>query len=547
MHPPLVACSYNLAILRALPVLALSIFSPSPGSADTVNGAIISDVAVREFAPTSNFGSDVSLRVAALASFQKISYLQFNVSGIPAGSTGISASLKLRSQTTVTSCPITAYAVASTTWTETGATWSNKPTLGSVLSTVSSHTAGADSVWAVGGHVSGNGTFALGLNTTFATETLFSSREGTNAPVLIVTYTPPSTYSIYRGNTHSHSNYTSSHGAQVTGNDPTLNGRPIEHYNQARAAGYDFYLVSDHSQEVDFNPTSVTNPAWVDSKQDAGESTVPGTFIGISAFEHSEDNAGTNPGTGHINVINSNAYLDAIESGVDLPYLYNWLKTAAPAETGTPVVASFNHPSSTQFNSWAYRDAAITPIITMLEVVNSNDSIHEAGFQAALAAGWKVSPVCGHDNHGLWGIANYSSRTFVLATAKTKAAILNAMQNRRTYASLEGNISCSYTCNGAIMGSTLSSPSTFNFAITISDPDAADRITKIEIMKNNGTGAVVVASQTFNSTSVTWNPTINDTTSKYFYVRIYNATGGDAPTANPVNPVAWLAPIWTGR
>jgi hypothetical protein len=33
----------------------------------------------------------------------------------------------------------------------------------------------------------------------------------------------------------------------------------------------------------------------------------------------------------------------------------------------------------------------------------------------------------------------------------------------------------------------------------------------------------------------------------YFFVRVWNAGGGDAPKANPDHPVAWLAPIWTGR
>ena len=523
--------------------VAAALFASSLVAA-TVNGTLNKDAMAKEKFPTTNFGTDPQLQASAQTGFSKIIYVEFTVSGIPAGSTGISAQLKLRSQTTGTGRSITAHAVTAS-WTEAGVTWNTKPALGTTLSTVSSHTSGADSVWAVGTHVNGNGTFSIGLDSTYSGDTTFSSREGANAPVLVVTYTPPTTYNVYAGNTHSHSNYTSSHGDQVTNNDPTLNGRPIEHFTRAKTAGtYDFYVVTDHSQEVDLDPTSATNAAWVDTKADATEATVS-TFVGLAGFEHSENN-GPN-GTGHINVINSNTYLDALESGIDLPYLYNWLKTVAPNGSGLPVVASFNHPGSGQYNNWAYRDAQITDIITMLEVINSNDNIHEVGFQEALSAGWKVSPVCGNDNHGFWGITNHTSRTFVLATARTKAAILDAMKNRRTYASLEKNINCSYTCNGAIMGSTLSSPSTFNFAIAVSDPDAADTITKIEIMKNSGTGAVVAASATFNSTSVTWNPTITDTTSTYFYVRVYNATGGDAGSANSANPVAWLAPIWTGR
>ena len=85
------------------------------------------------------------------------------------------------------------------------------------------------------------------------------------------------------------------------------------------------------------------------------------------------------------------------------------------------MVATFNHADPEQYNNWAYRDAKVTDIITMLEVINSNNKIHYEAFVHALDKGWKVSPVCGNDNHGLTGIARQTSRTFKLATrAKPK-------------------------------------------------------------------------------------------------------------------------------
>jgi hypothetical protein len=181
-------------------------------------------------------------------------------------------------------------------------------------------------------------------------------------------------------------------------------------------------------------------------------------------------------------------------------------------------------------------------------VINSNIHIHEEGFINALDKGWKVSPVSGNDNHGLTGIAGDTSRTFVLATSRTKVAILDAMKHRRTYAS-DRNIQCRYSVNGAIMGSTLAQPNTFKFDIQISDPDTnepKDKITKIEIVKDHDE---VVQSYTPDTPdySVTWSPTVTDPTSKYFFVRVWNAGGGDAPGADPAKPIAWLAPVWTGR
>src|SRR5581483_2366756 len=131
----------------------------------------------------------------------------------------------------------------------------------------------------------------------------------------------------------------------------------------------------------------------------------------------------------------------------------------------------------------------------------------------------------------------------------TKVALLDAMKNRRTYASLDKNIQCRYTVNGAIMGSTLSSPTSFRFDISITDPDTdnpKDKITKLDIVQDGGAVA-----QTYTPPSpeftVQWSPTIENATNKYFFVRVWNAGGGDAAGADATKPIAWLAPVWTGR
>lgn len=392
---------------------------------------------------------------------------------------------------------------------------------------------------------------------------------------LVSAATTQPVYHIYAGNTHSHTSFTWSHGEQWEKPKPEpgekkpkliyvdengdqfpaknaklkddwqkFQGPPAAHFALAKEKGYDFYVSSDHSQEMGFQPPSPTNKNWLATKEQAAAAT-DANFVALAGYEHSENNGPD--GTGHINVINSDSYLNALGPSVDLRYLYHWLKTAKPNGEG-PIVASFNHPGPKQYNDWAYRDPEITDIITMLEVINSNNKIHYEGFIHALDKGWKVSPVCGNDNHGLSGIRKHTSRTFVLATQKTKIAILDAMKHRRTYAALDTNIQCTYSVNGQIMGSTLDKPGEFHFDIAVSDPDTEkekDKITKIDIVKDHGEVA-----ETYKPTpahSVHWTPTLHDDKSKYFFVRVWNAGGGDAPNANPDKPIAWLAPIWTGR
>ena len=349
--------------------------------------------------------------------------------------------------------------------------------------------------------------------------------------------TPPPAYHIYAGNTHAHTAFTWSHGDQWINTKPEPGekkepgiyvdaggaqhpaksqvlkpdwqkhqGPPAAHFALAKSAGYDFYVTSDHSQEADFQPPSPTNPNWSATTRAAAEAT-DSRFVAIAGYEHSENN-GAN-GVGHLNVINSATYLNALAPGVDLPAFYKWLKTA-PASGDGPVVASFNHPGPHQYNDWAYRDDQVTDIITMLEVINSNNKIHYEAFISALDKAWKVSPVCGNDNHGLWGITHHTSRTFVLATERTKVAILDAMKHRRTYAALDKNIQCRYSVNGAIMGSTLDRPSVLHFDISITDPDTEnpkDTITKIDIVRDGG-----VVAESYSPSppahAIRWKPTL---------------------------------------
>jgi hypothetical protein len=408
---------------------------------------------------------------------------------------------------------------------------------------------------------------------------------------------PMSEYHIYAGNTHAHTAYTWSHGehlakgdcagilvfgpnpaapfayqwsggyvkakaggcpgiyvinsAQIPAPGMTVKpdweryqGPPSEHFRRAKAAGYDFYAAADHSQEAGFQPVSEHNPAWMKVKAEAAAATGP-DFVAIAGYEHSENDGPG--GEGHLNVLNSAGMLNALAPTVDLPAFYKWLETAAPNGDGQ-VVATFNHPTPDQYNHFAYRTPRVTDVITLLEVINSNNKIHYQGFLNALEAGWKVSPICGNDNHGYTGITHQTSRTFVLATAKTKPAILDAMHNRRTYASLDTNIQCRYTANGRPMGSTLNRPTVLRFDIFIADPDEDnpnDKITRIDIVKDGG---VVVETYTpAPAYSVRWTPEIRDAAAHYFFVRVWNAGGGDAPGADPAKPVAWLAPVWTGR
>ncbi|MCC2683632.1 MAG: hypothetical protein K0R75_531 [Paenibacillaceae bacterium] len=334
-------------------------------------------------------------------------------------------------------------------------------------------------------------------------------------------------YSCYFGTTHGHDSF--------SGHNRQTKNTVIDHLDQAKTNGYQFYFITDHSQYDTFTPDS-----WASTLADVNRYTTD-TFVAIRGFEFSENDA---PG-GHMNIYNTPEYISATAPGVNFPYMYDWM---IGKQTSTPVYASFNHPEATQYNNWDFLTPERRDKVTMLEVINGVGKdksgeivgkLHYTGFMNALERGWRVAPIAGLDAHVPEAIGKAEYRTGMLATSLTKDGLLDAMGHRRTFATYDRNLCVQYTVNGKIMGSVLDNPATLNFAITVADPDTGDendKITKIEIIGDRG---AVAASQAFDEHSVTWNTSLN-AQYRYYFLKIYTAGKKDGATA-------YAAPVWTNR
>ncbi len=321
-------------------------------------------------------------------------------------------------------------------------------------------------------------------------------------------------YHHYFGNTHSHSCY--SDGKTET---------PADHFRKAKAAGYDFYAVTDHALA---KYPQFTAQTYELTKREADRFT-DSKFVGITGFEFSENDGPG--GKGHLTVLNSVGYLDATGPNVNLPIFYDWLVTNQP----TTVAASFNHAGKDTYNGYDYLTPARRDGVTMFEVINSG-KLHYEGFLAALNKGWRVAPIAAEDGHGTWRLINDSYRTGVLATSLTRQNVMQAIRARRVYCTWDKNLQLTFTANGSIMGSVLRNPSKLSFRVDVRDPDSSDpkdRITKIEILGDNGK---LVASRTCSGHSVSWTLT-RAPECKYYFAVVYTADKTDAPTA-------YSAPVW---
>ncbi len=134
---------------------------------------------------TKNYGSDVQLRVRASSTNYR-SYLTFTASGLD----GPVKSARLRLFVNDASPDGgSVYAVASG-WTESGINWNNAPTLpgSSIRSIGATPPVGSWVDVDLGTAITGNGTYSFAVANNNTNSAYYSSRQGTNAPQLIVGY-----------------------------------------------------------------------------------------------------------------------------------------------------------------------------------------------------------------------------------------------------------------------------------------------------------------------------------------------------------------------
>ncbi|MBQ7194078.1 MAG: hypothetical protein IJS07_00405 [Bacteroidales bacterium] len=334
---------------------------------------------------------------------------------------------------------------------------------------------------------------------------------------------PASSYRAVFGNTHSHCNYSGDiaifRGKKGLGLDP--GNTPQGHYGNAKAAGYDFYCITDHSQYPCY-----TEEAWADIQAQA-EAFTDENFVALRGYEHSENDGPD--GRGHMNVWGSTTFLNALADSVSIEFFQNWLATKANKEA----FAGFNHPKTDAYNDFHCYDEAVRDRMKLIELINGKNPKFYKSFLKALSLGWKVSPVAGCDNHDANNIAKWPCRTGLLVTALTPDGVLDAMRSRRTWAMFDKNMDVRYSVNGVVMGSEIPAAAKYKFNINICDPDEDQVINKVEIVGEDG---AVLASEEFSSNAVEWKPVITEN-QKYFFVLVYTE-------AYPEHPTAYVAPVW---
>ncbi|MBN2147031.1 MAG: DUF11 domain-containing protein [Anaerolineales bacterium] len=326
--------------------------------------------------------------------------------------------------------------------------------------------------------------------------------------------------SVYFGDIHNHTSYSDG------------SGYPDQALAAGEAAGFDFMAITDHSYAID-------DPEWEDTLT-AVEAATDSDFVALRGFEY------TQGAEGHINVYNTVRhavrtdtgcsycdYTPNLEAGVTVQGFYEWLDitgTVGLDEAGT--IMQFNHPGWINFNDWTYHPE-VSDVARLEEVGNGYGTSYvfsEDEYIRSLDYGWKVGATNNADTHSLYWGTNTDHRTGVLMPELTKEALLEALRERRTFATEDKNFSLWMKANGAWMGSEIANPGYIQFEITGSDPDGELTIL-VEIITDQGT---VAESYVPSLADFNWSPLLTITTGvHYFYIKVTQADG-DRIVSSPI-------------
>lgn len=316
---------------------------------------------------------------------------------------------------------------------------------------------------------------------------LATTLTGTAQATCVADEAAPAGLQAYTGLIHAHTKYS----------DGDVNSLPADVFHAARQAGLDFAISTDHSDTLNHLLFLTVSNDCLDSLgillgcllpdhgdldrwQQTGlqaDAATDANFTAVRGFEWTSDRYG------HINVAFSSGYTNAKLDGgyTDLQNFWTWLGSEpVPANQhvgGRDGVAIFNHPDDKKlsdsdpgrdWNQLAYVPAADAQMVGM-ELYNSGGrgTDVDAGrhdhyldfYLLALANGWHVGAIGGEDMHdATWADASHA-KTVLLATGRSRAALLAAMRARRMIA-LEANVPAralrvEFTGDGAPLGTRL--------------------------------------------------------------------------------------------
>ena len=287
-------------------------------------------------------------------------------------------------------------------------------------------------------------------------------------------------------------------------------GDPDEAFSMGKEAGLDFMAITEHnhSKAAGTDKIFLTPPLYGKLIQSARQHTVPGEFLAVWGQEVSTISAGN-----HANIFFADE-ICRMPNG-DFKFLYEQF---LPAHGEVPFI-QFNHPGVRkdqnpktkadernndygiddydgdfdQLVGAAGRHVALVELIIGPAFAKATSKPHQNGkhendYLFYLNKGFRVGPSVGQDNHfKTWGTATHA-RMGVWMTKLTPEGFIEAIRERRCYASEDENIEVRFTVNGAMMGSVIPAAETASIKVSVSDDDEPDARYRVQLFFDDAIG-----------------------------------------------------------
>jgi hypothetical protein len=368
----------------------------------------------------------------------------------------------------------------------------------------------------------------------------------------------------YVGTLHEHSAYS----------DGFPDSIPADYYRSGKCFGLDFLVSGEHSDNLDLPmalneeclpPASPAPCALADKdtpansfrKWDAmaeqADAEQTADFTAGRGFEWSSDRFG------HMNVYFSTYQVNAKDDGgyAALESFYAWAKRSPELHGGGDGLLTFNHPGDKtlcnqlqhvcedqqdpgyNWNDFAY-DPGLDDRMVGIELFNGTKDFGPFYFHA-LDKGWHLGALGvedkGHQRTDHWGADNLG-KTVMIEAQNTRAAIRDAMLDRRMYATLGRNLRLDFTVDGATMGSRLErAPGAkldVDGALRDWDGRKLDGPARLEVITNGGQVLASADDDTLKDKLDFAVPAAGSAASRYLYLR----------ALRDGRPVAYSSPIW---
>jgi hypothetical protein len=291
--------------------------------------------------------------------------------------------------------------------------------------------------------------------------------------------------------------------------------------------------------------------------------SIPGKFLAIAGQEFNTISKGN-----HVNVFEANSLIapSEVENG-DFKKLYDdWL----PEHSNKFTVLQFNHPN-TIFKNGEYgiddynNDIealckASNKYACLIEIIKtdshgtstSKQHVDETpkrvkAYLYAINNGWKVAPTANQDNHKMtWGTST-ESRTCVIAKDLTKDSIMEAIKERRCYASEDEDMKVYFKAGDYWMGSTVSKDKVEDLNIRMVDDKEKIATYTVNLYEDEIGGQPVSINEpieTFNLKNNEEKDYKLNSPQKgtYYLIRVTQSSNPGDP--NKTEDDAWTAPIW---